>query len=263
MVKTWSVACSAAVVLALAASGACSRQSASSSGAPASSAAAGTPAADNAAAAKMVTGEVLETMNASNYTYMRLKTPQGEVWAATGQFDVKVGDKIVGSFETEMRDFHSPTLNRDFPVIDFLSHVRLEGQPEGQAAAQGEAPPMAVGHGAGGMLTPSSMKVDPIAPPAGGSSIADVWAKRASLAGRMVTVRGKVVKYNGGILGRNWIHLQDGSGSAASGTNDMAVTTSAPANLGDVITVTGKLALDKDIGAGYVYKVLIEDATIK
>ena len=102
-----------------------------------------------------------------------------------------------------------------------------------------------------------------MAPPAGGSSIADVWAKRAALAGKTVTINGTVVKFNGGILGRNWLHVQDGSGKADDGTNDITVTTEAAAKVGDVVTVTGKVVVDKDFGSGYAYKVLIEDAKIK
>lgn len=256
VVKKWSVALSFLAALTLVVGSACSRQSGSSSPAPASSAAPATPPGPaTAQGVETVTGEVLETMDASNYTYMRLKTPKGELWAATGQTSVKVGDKVVVPLETEMQNFHSPSLNRDFPVIYFVSRITHEGQSA--------APPMALGHGADGMPIPAQVKVDPIAPPAGGASIADVWAKRAALAGKTVTVNGKVVKFNGGILGVNWVHLQDGSGNAADGTNDLTVTTDAATKVGDIITVTGKVVIDKDLGSGYLYKVLLEGGKIR
>jgi len=72
-----------------------------------------------------------------------------------------------------------------------------------------------------------------------------------------------VVRYNGGILDRNWIHLQDGTGKAGDGTNDILVTTTGTAKVGDVITARGTLAVDKDFGAGYTYAVLVENATIE
>ncbi len=248
MAKTSTVVASLVVALALVAGSACSRQRSSS-------AAAAPPPPGAEQALGTVDGEVLETIDAANYTYMRLKTPKGEVWAATGKTVVKVGDKITVPLETEMRNFHSPSLNRDFPVIYFVSR---NGQGD-----QSAPPPMAVGHGTSGMPSQSPVSVKAMAPPAGGSSIAEVWARRASLVGKTVTVNGTVIKFNGGILGRNWLHLQDGSGDAADGTNDMTVTTDAAARVGDVITVTGTVATDKDIGAGYVYKVLLENAKIK
>ena len=93
-------------------------------------------------------------------------------------------------------------------------------------------------------------------------TIADVWAKRAALAGKTVTVRGKVVKFNGGIMGRNWLHIQDGSGKAADATHDLTVTTDAVVKLGDIVTAKGVLAIDKDFGAGYVYKAILESAIV-
>ena len=109
----------------------------------------------------------------------------------------------------------------------------------------------------------AAVTVQPNAPPAGGLSIAETWAKRASLAGTPVTVRGTVVKVNNSIMGSNWLHLQDGSGKAADGTNDLTVTTDAVVKVGDVVTVTGTLAVKKDFGSGYSYEAILEKATIK
>ncbi len=259
MVKTSSVPVVILIALALAGAGACSRQPSSSATSAAQAPAAGMPAVPlppNAAQALgTVDGEVVETMDASNYTYMRLRTPNGEVWAATAKTPVKVGDKVTVPLETEMRNFHSPSLNRDFPVIYFVSRIGQGGQPT--------PPPMAVGHGGSGMTAPAAATVKPMAPPAGGSSIADVWARRTSLAGRTVTVNGTVVKFTSGVLGHNWLHLQDGSGQAADGTNDLTVTTDDAVKVGDVVTVTGTVVIDKDLGSGYAYKVLIEGGKIK
>ena len=103
---------------------------------------------------------------------------------------------------------------------------------------------------------------EPVPPAPGGTTIASVWANRKALAGKTVTVRGKVVKFNGGILDRNWIHVQDGTGMAADGTHDILVTSDATAKVGDIVTATGTVAIDKDFTAGYVYAVMIEGATV-
>jgi hypothetical protein len=246
---------------------ACSRPATPDAGgqtpAPAAATATAAPAATSAAAApqgavQTVTGPVLETMDASSYTYLRVKTDTGEVWAATSQTKLAVGDRVVVPLEVPMQNFHSDTLKRDFPLIYFASQVRREGDPA--------PPPMAVGHapmGAPPSREDAAAQSAPIAPPAGGLSVAKVWADRKALAGKTVTVRGKVVKFNGGILDRNWLHIQDGSGKAGDGTNDLTVTTSAMAKVGDVVTVTGTVAVDQDFTAGYAYKVMLEKATIK
>ena len=92
--------------------------------------------------------------------------------------------------------------------------------------------------------------------------IAYVYANTDQLAGNEITLRGKVVKYNPGILGWNFIHIQDGSGDAAEGNNDLIVTTKASTAVGETIVLTGNIVLDKDFGAGYSYPVLLEDARI-
>ena len=94
------------------------------------------------------------------------------------------------------------------------------------------------------------------------TSVADLHKEKATLSGKQVTLQGKVVKVNNGIMKRNFIHLQDGTGSAADGSNDVTVTSQDTANVGDQVTVTGTLVLDHDFGAGYKYPVMVEQATI-
>ena len=109
----------------------------------------------------------------------------------------------------------------------------------------------------------AAVAVPATAAPAGGLSIADTWAKREGLSGKPVTVRGTVVKVNNGIMGFNWFHLQDGSGKASDGTNDLTVTTDEIVKVGDIVTASGTLATRKDFGAGYVYEAILEKAAIK
>ena len=91
-------------------------------------------------------------------------------------------------------------------------------------------------------------------------TVAELYAGKADLAGTVVSVRGKVVKFSVGIMGKNWAHVQDGSGSA--GTNDLTVTTMGNAKVGDTVLVSGKLTLDKDFGGGYKYALIIEDGSV-
>ena len=93
-------------------------------------------------------------------------------------------------------------------------------------------------------------------------SIGDVYKERTALAGQQVTVKGKVVKANNQIMERNWVHLRDGSGDAADGSNDITVTTADSAAPGDEVTAVGTLVVDRDFGSGYRYPVLIEKATL-
>ena len=98
---------------------------------------------------------------------------------------------------------------------------------------------------------------------ADGRTVADVIANKSALKGRNVTIRGQVVKVSNGVLGRNWVHLQDGSGSREKGTNDIIVTTNDEAAVGQVVDASGIVRTDVDIGSGYKYAVLVEDAKLR
>ena len=211
---------------------------------------------------QLVSGEVVETMDAATYTYARVDLGNREVWVASNTFQVAVGDRVSFPLETPMQNFHSDSLDRDFPLIYFASYVVPEGEaPSAAAPAPRDLPPghPALDSFAADTNTTAAMAADQ---PSGGVSIAEVWQRRVDLEGRRVTVRGRVVKYNPAILGRNWLHIQDGSGELASGTNDITVTTEDAVAVGDVVTVTGTVANDRDFGAGYTYTVMLEDAVV-
>ncbi|MGB8931436.1 MAG: OB-fold nucleic acid binding domain-containing protein, partial [Anaeromyxobacteraceae bacterium] len=93
-------------------------------------------------------------------------------------------------------------------------------------------------------------------------TVSEVWTQRKALKDKAVTVRGKVVKFNPGIMGKNWVHLRDGSGTADAKDNDITITTADTVAVGDVVTAKGKVLVEKDFGAGYAYPVIIEEAKV-
>ena len=94
-----------------------------------------------------------------------------------------------------------------------------------------------------------------------GHSVEEIYASRQQLAGQKVRVRGTVVKLNEGILGKTYLHLRDGSGSAEGGNDDLTATTTEAFTLGETVELEGQLAIDQDVGAGYVYDALLADAS--
>ena len=93
-------------------------------------------------------------------------------------------------------------------------------------------------------------------------TVAAVYKDKVSLTGKTVSVQGKVVKVNNGIMGRNWVHVQDATGDAKSGNNNLVVTSKQTAKVGDEVTISGLVVLNRDFGSGYSYPLLIEEATI-
>ena len=222
----------------------------------------GTPDAPAAGGVKNVAaaGTVTETMDAAGYTYIQVDTGDELVWAAAPKFEVQVGDEVVVPQGTPMRDFHSSTLKRDFELVYFVQSVSGAKGPASSTQTP-QMPP--AGHPPmGGTATPSAVDVSGITKADGGNTVGEIFAGKADLAGKEVTLRGKVVKFRSKIMGKNWLHVQDGSGDAAARTNDLTVTTDATVKVGDTVLVSGSLVLDKDFGAGYKYDVIIEDAKV-
>ncbi|HSM30195.1 MAG TPA: hypothetical protein VK854_05795 [Woeseiaceae bacterium] len=208
----------------------------------------------------MIRGEALETMNSGGYTYVFMDTGQDQRWVAALETPVAVGDIVQTDQGMAMNGFTSKTLDRTFNVVYFVSSLQnLSGGSQPTAQASGELP---AGHPdiTGGAAAAAA--VADVEAFEQGKDIAYVYANKDELAGSEITLRGKVVKYNPGILGWNFIHIQDGSGDAAAGDNDLIVTTRSSTAVGDTVVLTGNIVLDKDFGAGYSYPVLLEDADI-
>ena len=209
-------------------------------------------------AATAISGEVLEVKDVESYSYLRLKTKDGETWAAVGKTPVKTGAKVTIENVMVMNNFESKSLKKTFQTIVFGT---LAGSGANTIAAGGT--PMSMAHAGNAKVADTADIHVPKATGANARTVAEVHAKAAELKDKPVQVRGKIVKYNAEIMGKNWIHLRDGSGSATGNTNDILVTSKSAAKIGDIVTAKGIVRMDKDFGAGYAFKVIIEEATFQ
>jgi len=133
--------------------------------------------------------------------------------------------------------------------------------PMPQAAAPLKMPAGMMHPPLGSNATMTSIQPGSIQVAEGGLTIQDLFAKKAEISGQEVKVRGKVVKATRGVMGTNWYHIQDGTGG--EGSNDLAVTSEAVAKVGDLVMVSGTATTDKDIGMGYKYSIIVENASLK
>ena len=216
------------------------------------------------AAASLRKGEVKETMSTAGYTYVQVEEGGERIWAAGPATPVEVGQRVEMPLGQAMANFHSSTLDRDFDEVFFVDWIRPEGSAP--ALVAGPAGTTVDPHGSGASVgsphgTAAVVAVEDVQPLEGGVT---VEAAFGGGAGDSVGVRGRLVKINRGILGFDWLHVQDGTGSASEGTHDLVVTAPAGvrANVGDLVVVRGTVATDKDFGAGYRYALLVEEASV-
>lgn len=262
----------AIAVTILLAAAACSKKEAvqQSAATPAQPAASVAPAAAPVPATNALTGKVVETFNGGGYTYLRIATASGDRWAAVRETKIAKGATVTVDAQLTMEKFESKTLNRTFDKIVFGA---IAGDAPAAAEASSKTPQMPAqmppqmasalsATASQHMQSPAAAGIQ-IERAEGGKTVAEIWAGKGSLKNKDVVVRGKVVKFLGGIMGKNWMHLQDGTGSGEKGDNDITVTTNEKFSVGDVVTVKGTLAADKDFGAGYRYEVIIENAKVQ
>jgi len=223
----------------------------------------GAPSAAQPAVSPPLQGVVLETKDADPYTYLRLQTKSGETWAAVMKAPVKKGAQVTIMEPMTMANFESKALKMKFDSIVFGTLAGAAAPSMGAAVPASAKGTDASPHA--NAARSADVPVEKVAKAAGpdARTVAEVFAQRTQLKGRTVAVRGKIVKFAGNIMGKNWAHLRDGSGSAADGTNDLVVTTKQVAKVGEVVTARGVVNTDADIGMGVKYKVLLEDATFQ
>ena len=199
-----------------------------------------------------INGKVLEVKDVESYTYLRLRTKDGETWAAVAKTPVKQGAEVTIENAMVMNNFESKSLKKKFDKIVFGTLGGAGAGVDLAALHSGVAKAADVGE----VKVPKATGPD-------ARTVAEIVTKKAELKNKTVLVRGKVVKYTPEVLGKNWIHLRDGSGSATDHTNDVLVTTKDQARIGDVVIAKGVVHTDRDLGSGYSYKVLVEDAKLQ
>ncbi|MCP4078458.1 MAG: hypothetical protein GY744_20040 [Gammaproteobacteria bacterium] len=204
------------------------------------------------------TGKVVEVIHVKSYTYLRLENPPK--WIATSPTAISENTSIEFVDGVEMGKFYSKVLNRTFESIIFVPKISLMGQhkkPPSHSAMKNEA------HGTGNSVISKSVPVMPpapgeIVPLSGGKTITDIIKTSAKLKSTTVKLRAKVMKFSKNILGKNWVTLQDGTGTSPD--NKLRVTSSEVVSPGDLVEVSGTLMTDIDLGSGYTYKVILEKA---
>jgi DNA/RNA endonuclease YhcR with UshA esterase domain len=205
------------------------------------------PMATSAQGPGAIRGQVLEVQNVEGYTYLRLKTRDGEVWAAVSSASVKPGAVVNIGNSMTMENFESATLKKRFDKIIFGAIVETGAVA---SAHPGAAAPLKV------------EKVEKVAKASGpqARTVAELVQGKAALKDKAVVLQARVVKVNNGIMGKNWWHLQDGSGTVQDSSHDVLVTTQDTAVVGDLVTVRGTVRTDVTLGAGYAFDVMVEDA---
>lgn len=206
-------------------------------------------ASHSSAAATEHRGVVMDAVTGGGYTYMNIEENGEKFWIAAPETSVSKGSEVSFSEQIWMPNFTSKALRRTFDKILFVSGVDDGAQAEPAADEE--------------LSDDESMDEEeyaPEPPPADGIyTIEQLYYRADELKGQIIKVRGKVVKVSENIMGRTWVHIQDGSGT--KGKNNLVFrSANDTAKVGETVVAEGRLDTDKDFGFGYYYSVIVEDA---
>jgi len=227
---------------------------------------------DSAVVGISLSGVILEKLDATPDSYLRLQTDQGEVWAKVPMADLETGSSVKIVRAQEMRQWDSPKLQRTFDRL-YLGQLETQGQPISPGTIHGgaiaEAPQgmaQAMGQmGETGVSAGISVPKLDRAPGTDGRTVAEIVINGLSLKDKTVSVRGQVVRATQGlkvpnVIGGTWIHIQDGSGDQTKGTHDLTLATDEAVNVGDILVLQGKVTIDDSGFLGG--RVIVQNAKI-
>ena len=189
-------------------------------------------------------GTVVDAIDGGGYTYLQIDDTKKKYWVAVEGVKIEKGTEVRFTEEMRVKNFQSKALNRTFDEVVFASNL----QHRTNAPEKGNLE-----------LISDQVKESPYKQN-GTMSVKEVWEKRASLKDKTISIRGRVVKASPNIIARNWIHIQDGTGEGSE-VGRIVFTSKELPKVGDIVTATGVVMVDKDFGSGYFYKIIVENAT--
>jgi hypothetical protein len=194
---------------------------------------------------------VKEKIDGGGYVYLNVEEDGKDYWMAIANMPVEVGNTYYYNGGMVMKDFISKHLDKTFEAITFAEGIRLT--EEVQITED-------LVHEHSSEMEATVVMTEKIEKAKGGNSLEEVFKNRATLDKKNVIVKGKVVKVNNGIMDKNWVHIEDGS--QFNNEKDLTITTQETVKEGDIVTFKGTIVLNKDFGAGYVYDIILEEATL-
>ena len=167
-----------------------------------------------------------------------LEVRQGalKAWVEVPHVGAEVGDYVLLGQGTARRDVAIPELGERAREVVDIAHVRVVDEETARRSVVSRAPREAV-------------------------PIGTVYAELEARADDEVVVYGTVVKASSAI-GWRWVHLRDGTGDESAGTHDLTVQTNQAVTVGQRLGFRGMLRRDVDLGFGYHYAALVEDAVL-
>jgi len=199
----------------------------------------------------LYSGEVVQSLQVGGYTYMLVSvSDRAQIWVAVPKTNVQVADFVDVPAGLPMANFYSKTLDQEFELIYFVDQIVNHSESSVEVSAS--------------RLNNDELqqKIATRVSSDEALGLETLFADKINLDGQTIIVAGVVVKYSAQIMGTNWLHIQDGT-QGDSGSYDLTITSDDQVDVGDVVLVEGVVILNKNIGDGYHFDIILEGAKVR
>lgn len=159
-----------------------------------------------------------------------------QTWVEVPDVGAGVGDYVLLGKGSARQDVEIPELGQRAPQVVDIEHVQVVDEETARRTVSSTAPKDAV-------------------------PVQTIYAELDQRADKEIVVYGTVAKATSAV-GSIWVHVQDGTGDAAAGTHDLTIQTQQPVSRGQRVAFRGVLRKDVDLGFGYQYDALVEEAEL-
>jgi hypothetical protein len=192
-----------------------------------------------------------EVLQSERYTYLNVTEGNQKFWIATAKKEASKGKIYLYQGGLLKTDFESVEFKRIFDTIYLVSNIiEATDHPGGDI---NEMPSTITGTPASEVSKSVTTAVKDAV------KLSELFKNKNKYEGQVITISGTCVKVNNGIMGKNWVHIEDGSKSNGKLLN-LTVTTSINIPVGSNVALKGKVSINKDFGAGYKYDIIMEEA---
>lgn len=199
------------------------------------------------------TVQLVDSLQASRYTYYKVEEGDKEFWIATMKSSFPLNEAYVFDKGLYKTNYYSTEFDRNFDEIYLVSDLRPKQSHSSRAGnTLNQIVRFETNHPVKKHQSDTSLDRE------GSIKIRELISNASDYIGQEVQITAKVTKINPNIMDRNWLHLQDGSFDSF----DMVATSLEAVPAGHIVTLKAKFAKDKDFGAGYSYDFILENAQL-
>ena len=186
------------------------------------------------------------------YTWLRVKDDSTEAWVAAPMLTVPDGANVQLAEYVPSQEIDPDVVPGHIHTVLFTTSVAGDLVKLHQTGEHAAIHPLLPG----GAVTQTDLDIELGSFDKADHDIGELHVRRDELSGRIIAVRGQVVKVAPSVTGRHFVYLRDGTGDRY--TSILPAMIERPAEPGAVLLIVGRLAVARRFLYGGTFPLLLE-----